>query len=86
MGADRAILIEQNTTLEPIQVAKLLHQIVDQEKPDLILMGKQAIDDDASQTGQMLAQMCSYAQGTFASKVTVNGNSLEVVREVDQGL
>ena len=86
MGADRAILIEQNTTLEPIQVAKLLHQIVDQEKPDLILMGKQAIDDDASQTGQMLAQMCSYAQGTFASKVIVNGNSLEVVREVDQGL
>jgi len=86
MGADRAILIEHDTTLEPIQVAKLLHQIVDQEKPDLILMGKQAIDDDASQTGQMLAQMCSYAQATFASKVTVNGNSLEVVREVDQGL
>ena len=86
MGADRAILIEQNGTLEPIQVAKLLHRIVDQETPDLILMGKQAIDDDASQTGQMLAQMCSYAQGTFASKLTVNGNSLEVVREVDQGL
>jgi len=86
MGADRAILIEHNTILEPIQVAKLLHKIVDQEKPDLILMGKQAIDDDASQTGQMLAQMCSYAQGTFVSKVTVNGNSLEVVREVDQGL
>ena len=86
MGADRAILIEHKATLEPIQVAKLLHRIVDQEKPDLVLMGKQAIDDDASQTGQMLAQMCSYAQGTFASKVTVNGNSLEVVREVDQGL
>ena len=86
MGADRAILIEHNRILEPTQVAKLLHKIVDQEKPDLILMGKQAIDDDASQTGQMLAQMCSYAQGTFVSIVTVNGNSLEVVREVDQGL
>ena len=86
MGADRAILIEHPTQLESIQVAKLLYQIVDQENPDLILMGKQAIDDDSNQTGQMLAQMCSYPQATFASKITVTDNILEVVREVDQGL
>ncbi len=86
MGADRAILIEHPTQLESIQVAKLLYQIVDQENPDLILMGKQAIDDDSNQTGQMLAQICSYPQATFASKITVTDNIIEVVREVDQGL
>ena len=86
MGADRAIHIEYPTPLEPIQVAKLLSKIVEQEQPELILMGKQAIDDDANQTGQMLAQIFSYAQATFASKITLNDNTLEVVREVDQGL
>ena len=86
MGADRAIHIEHPTPLEPIQVAKLLSRIVEQEQPELILMGKQAIDDDANQTGQMLAQIFSYPQATFASKITLTGNTLEVVREVDQGL
>ena len=78
--------IEHPTPLEPIQVAKLLSRIVEQEQPELILMGKQAIDDDANQTGQMLAQIFSYPQATFASKITLTGNTLEVVREVDQGL
>ncbi len=86
MGADRAIHIEHPTSLEPIQVAKLLSKIVEQEQPELILMGKQAIDDDANQTGQMLAQIFSYPQATFASKITLTGDTLEVVREVDQGL
>ena len=86
MGADRAIHIEHPTSLEPIQVAKLLSKIVEQEKPELILMGKQAIDDDANQTGQMLAQIFYYPQATFASKITLTGDTLEVVREVDQGL
>ena len=86
MGADRAIHIEHPTPLEPIQVAKLLSRIVEKEQPELILMGKQAIDDDANQTGQMLAQIFSYPQATFASKITLNDNTLEVVREVDQGL
>ena len=86
MGADRAIHIEHPTPLEPIQVAKLLSRIVEKEQPELILMGKQAIDDDANQTGQMLAQIFSYPQATFASKITLTGNTLEVVREVDQGL
>ena len=86
MGADRAIHIEHPTPLEPIQVAKLLAMIVEQEQPELILMGKQAIDDDANQTGQMLAQIFSYPQATFASKITLTDNTIEVVREVDQGL
>ena len=86
MGADRAIHIEHPTPLEPIQVAKLLAKIAEQEQPELILMGKQAIDDDANQTGQMLAQIFSYPQATFASKITLTDNTIEVVREVDQGL
>ena len=86
MGADRAIHIEHPAPLEPIQVAKLLSRIVEQEQPELILMGKQAIDDDANQTGQMLAQIFSYPQATFASKITLTDNTIEVVREVDQGL
>ena len=86
MGADRAIHIEHSTPLEPIQVAKLLAKIVEQEQPELILMGKQAIDDDANQTGQMLAQIFTYPQATFASKITLTDNTIEVVREVDQGL
>tara|TARA_B110001454_G_scaffold187946_1_gene185599 strand:+ start:617 stop:1372 length:756 start_codon:yes stop_codon:yes gene_type:complete len=86
MGADRAILIQHDNIIEPLKVAKLLHKIVEQESPGLILLGKQAIDDDCNQTGQMLAELCSYPQATFASELTVNENSLEVIREVDQGL
>ena len=86
MGADRAILIQHDEIIEPLKVAKLLHKIVEQENPSLILLGKQAIDDDCNQTGQMLAELCSYPQATFASELTVNENSLEVIREVDQGL
>ena len=86
MGADRAIHIEHPAPLEPIQVAKILAKIVEQEQPELILMGKQAIDDDANQTGQMLAQIFSYPQATFASKITLAESTVEVVREVDQGL
>ena len=86
MGADRAILIQHDEIIEPLKVAKLLHKIVEQENPSLILLGKQAIDDDCNQTGQMLAELCSFPQATFASELTVNENSLEVIREVDQGL
>ena len=86
MGADRAILVEHQEQAEPLIVAKLLYEIVQQEKPELILLGKQAIDDDCSQTGQMLAELCSYAQATFISKLDINGNILTVTREVDQGL
>ena len=86
MGADRAILIQHDHIIEPLKVAKLLHKIVEQESPGLILLGKQAIDDDCNQTGQMLAELCSFPQATFASELTVNENSLEVIREVDQGL
>ncbi len=86
MGADRAILIEHQEQAEPLIVAKLLYEIVQQEKPELILLGKQAIDDDCSQTGQMLAELCSYAQATFISKLDIEGNVLTVTREVDQGL
>ena len=86
MGADRAILIQHDHIIEPLKVAKLLHKIVEQENPGLILLGKQAIDDDCNQTGQMLAELCSYPQATFASELTVSENSLQVIREVDQGL
>ena len=86
MGADRAILVEHQEQAEPLIVAKLLYEIVQQEKPELILLGKQAIDDDCSQTGQMLAELCSYAQATFISKLDIEGNVLTVTREVDQGL
>ena len=86
MGADRAILVEHPENTEPLTVAKLLHQIVQQEQPELILLGKQAIDDDCNQTGQMLAELCSFSQATYASKLSVGSNSLEVTREVDQGL
>ena len=86
MGADRAILVEHQEQAEPLIIAKLLYEIVQQEKPELILLGKQAIDDDCSQTGQMLAELCSYAQATFISKLDINGNILSVTREVDQGL
>ncbi|CEI94290.1 hypothetical protein G6F70_002087 [Rhizopus microsporus] len=90
MGADRAVHIEvkDDSTLEPLAVAKLLKALADKEanKPDLFILGKQAIDDDASQTGQMLAGLLKWPQATFASKVDINDKSLKVVREIDGGL
>ena len=86
MGADRGILVECDTELQPLAVAKLLKAIVDQEKPQLVILGKQAIDDDMSATGQMLAALLGWSQGTFASKLAVEGDTLTVTREVDGGL
>ena len=85
MGADRAILIVAEGEVEPLGVAKLLAKVVEEEQPGLIILGKQAIDDDANQTGQMLAALTGRPQGTFASKVEVKGDSVEVTREVDGG-
>ena len=85
MGADRAILIEADGDLQPLGVAKLLKAIVLTEKPDLIMLGKQAIDDDAGQTGQMLAALLNYPQATFASQVQFEANAIVVTREVDGG-
>lgn len=85
MGADRAILIVAED-VEPLGVAKLLAKIMDEEAPGLVILGKQAIDDDSNQTGQMLAALTGRPQGTFASKVEVNGDSINVTREVDGGL
>jgi electron transfer flavoprotein beta subunit len=86
MGADRAILIETDETVEPLAVAKLLKGVVDTETPDLVILGKQAIDDDSNQTGQMLAALLGWGQGTFASKVEIADSSVAVTREVDGGL
>ena len=86
MGADRAILVESDEDLQPLAVAKLLKALVDKEQPQLIFLGKQAIDDDANQTGQMLAALCDMPQGTFASKVDIADGKATVVREVDGGL
>jgi len=86
MGADRAILIETDETVEPLAVAKILKAIFDEEQPGLVVMGKQAIDDDSNQTGQMLAALTGRPQGTFASKVEVAGDGVSVTREVDGGL
>jgi electron transfer flavoprotein beta subunit len=86
MGSDRAILVECEAELQPLAVAKLLKVICERERPELIICGKQAIDDDSSQTGQMLAAMMGLGQATFASKVTVDGGKLTAVREVDGGL
>jgi electron transfer flavoprotein beta subunit len=85
MGADRAILVETDSKLQPLAVAKLLQAIVAQEQPSLILLGKQAIDDDAGQTGQMLAALLNYPQATFASHLQLENNELLVTREVDGG-
>jgi electron transfer flavoprotein beta subunit len=85
MGADRAILVETDSKLQPLAVAKLLQAIVAQEQPSLILLGKQAIDDDAGQTGQMLAALLDYPQATFASDLHLENNELLVTREVDGG-
>ncbi|MBT2186080.1 electron transfer flavoprotein subunit beta/FixA family protein [Sphingobium nicotianae] len=86
MGADRAILVTHDGVAEPLAVAKLLKAIADEEQPGLIVLGKQAIDDDSNQTGQMLAALLGWAQGTFASKVEVAGETVNVTREVDGGL
>ena len=86
VGADRGILIKTEGTVEPLAVAKALQKIVDKEKPDLVFMGKQAIDDDCNQTGQMLAALLNWPQATFASKIEVKDNALEVTREIDEGL
>ncbi|RIX99992.1 electron transfer flavoprotein subunit beta/FixA family protein [Aureimonas flava] len=86
MGADRGILVKAEGRLEPLAVAKLLKGVVEAEKPDLVILGKQAIDDDCNQTGQMLAGLLGWAQGTFASKVEVADGGLSVTREVDGGL
>ena len=86
MGADRAILVETDAELQPLAVAKLLKAVVDREQPKLAILGKQAIDDDANQTGQMLAALLDWPQATFASKLTIVGERAEVVREIDGGL
>ncbi len=86
MGADRGILVETDVSPEPLAVAKMLRALVDKEKPGLVLMGKQAIDDDMNATGQMLAALLGWPQGTFASKVTIEGETATVTREVDGGL
>ena len=86
MGADRGIHVLTDQELEPLAVAKLLKAIADKESPDMVILGKQAIDDDANQTGQMLAALLGWPQGTFASKLTPNGGGAEVVREIDGGL
>jgi len=86
MGADRAILIETDSEVEPLAVAKILKAIVAEENPGLVILGKQAIDDDSNQTGQMLAALLGRPQGTFASKVEIDGDHVAVTREVDGGL
>ena len=86
MGADRAILVTDETEVEPLAVAKILKAVFDEEQPGLVLLGKQAIDDDSNQTGQMLAALIGRPQGTFASKVEVSGDVVLVTREVDGGL
>jgi electron transfer flavoprotein beta subunit len=86
IGADRAILVETTADLEPLAVAKLLKAVADKEQPQLIILGKQAIDDDSNQTGQMLAALLGWPQATFASKVVLDGDKVTVTREVDGGL
>ena len=86
VGADRGILIKTQGIVEPLAVAKALQKIVEKEKPDLVFMGKQAIDDDCNQTGQMLSALLNWPQATFASKINVKDKSLEVTREIDEGL
>src|SRR5437016_199075 len=85
-AADRGILVKAEGAVEPLAVAKILKAIVDAEKPGLVIMGKQAIDDDCNQTGQMLAALLGWPQGTFASKLAIEGDSIQVTREVDGGL
>jgi electron transfer flavoprotein beta subunit len=86
MGADRAILVQTDAEVEPLAVAKILAKIAEEEQPGMVVLGKQAIDDDSNQTGQMLAALLGWGQGTFASKVEVSGDAVDVTREVDGGL
>jgi electron transfer flavoprotein beta subunit len=86
MGADRGILVKTDGAVEPLAVAKILKAIVGAEQPGLVILGKQAIDDDCNQTGQMLAALLGWSQGTFASKIALDGDSVSVTREVDGGL
>ena len=86
VGADRGIHVKAEGILEPLAVSKILQKVVDKEKPDLVFMGKQAIDDDCNQTGQMLSALLNWPQATFASKIDVKDNKLEVTREIDEGL
>ena len=86
VGADRGIHVKADGIIEPLAVSKILQKIVDKEKPDLVFMGKQAIDDDCNQTGQMLSSLLDWPQATFASKINVKDGKLEVVREIDEGL
>ena len=86
VGVDRGIHVKAESAIEPLAVAKILQKIVDKEKPDLVFMGKQAIDDDCNQTGQMLAALLNWPQATFVSKIDIKDNKLEVIREVDEGL
>lgn len=86
MGADRAILVETDIELQPLAVAKLLKAVADKEQPQLVILGKQAIDDDANQTGQMTSALLGWSQGTFASKVDLAAETVDVIREIDGGL
>ena len=86
VGADRGIHVKVDGIVEPLAVAKILQKIVDKEKPDLVFMGKQAIDDDCNQTGQMLSALLNWPQATFASKIDIKDNKLEIIREIDEGL
>tara|TARA_Y100000991_G_C21923698_1_gene327663 strand:- start:328 stop:1080 length:753 start_codon:yes stop_codon:yes gene_type:complete len=86
LGADRAILAETDSLLEPLAIAKVLSKIIEEESPQLVILGKQAIDGDNNQTGQMLAAMLNYSQATFASEVKIDGDSASVTREIDGGL
>jgi electron transfer flavoprotein beta subunit len=86
LGADRAILVQTDETLEPLAIAKIFKAIVDEEQPNLVMVGKQAIDDDCNQTGQMLSALLDWPQATFASKLEINGDTAKVTREVDAGL
>jgi electron transfer flavoprotein beta subunit len=86
MGADRGILIKHDAYIEPLGIAKLMKAVIDTEKPDLVILGKQAIDDDCNQTGQMLAALLGWAQAAFASKLEIDGPKAKVTREIDGGL
>jgi len=86
VGADKGILIETEEEVQPLEVAKILKEIIKKNNPDLVLMGKQAIDDDSNQTGQMLAALLSWPQGTFTSKLEINGKKINITREIDGGL
>jgi len=86
VGADRGIYVKADSYIEPLGIAKILKKVVEKEKPDMVFLGKQAIDDDCNQTGQMLAAILNWPQGTFASKINLKDKTMEIVREIDEGL